>query len=124
MLSHSIPAANADEPLIFVSSFAAGDKGAIQRFQWDSKSSQLKPVQQTTGVENPFFSRGVEGPEISVLDPREDIRAKRTKNRRVPDRGAYRKLKLLIAIGSRHCGLLSGRRCDGQVGVRRELHQR
>lgn len=55
MLSHSIPAAIADEPLIFISSFAAGDKGAIQAFQWDSKSSQLKPVQQTSGVENPFF---------------------------------------------------------------------
>ena len=55
MLSNSIPRVQADEPLIFISSFAAGDKGGIHAFQWEPKTSQLKPVQQTTGVENPFF---------------------------------------------------------------------
>ena len=55
MLSNSIPTANADEPLVFISAFAAGDKGSIQAFQLETKTGQLKPVQQTTGVENPFF---------------------------------------------------------------------
>lgn len=55
MLSHIMPTANADEPLIFISSFAAGEKGSIQAFGVDSKSGSLKPLQQTTGVENPFF---------------------------------------------------------------------
>lgn len=55
MLSNSIPTADADEPLIFISAFAAGDKGSIQAFQLESKTGHLKPVQQTTGVENPFF---------------------------------------------------------------------
>ncbi|MFM9963882.1 MAG: lactonase family protein [Planctomycetaceae bacterium] len=55
MLSNSIPTTNADEPLVFISAFAAGDKGSIQAFLWESKAAQLKPVQQTTGVENPFF---------------------------------------------------------------------
>lgn len=55
MLSQSIPTANASEPLIFVSSFAPGDKGAIQAFQWEPKAGQLQPVQKTTGVEHPFF---------------------------------------------------------------------
>ena len=55
MLSHSIPTANADEPLVFISAFAAGDKGSIQAFQLETKTGQLKPVHQTTGAENPFF---------------------------------------------------------------------
>ena len=55
MLSHSIPTANAEEPLIFISAFAAGDKGGIHAFQLESKTGDLKPVQQTNGVENPFF---------------------------------------------------------------------
>lgn len=55
MLSHSIPTANADEPLIFISSFAAGDKGSIHAFQLESKTGHLKSVHQTAGVENPFF---------------------------------------------------------------------
>ena len=55
MLSNFLSTANAEEPLIFISAFAAGDKGSIQAFQLESKSGQLKPVQQTTGVEHPFF---------------------------------------------------------------------
>ena len=48
MLSNTIPTANADEPLVFISAFAAGDKGSIQAFQLETKTGQLKPVQQTT----------------------------------------------------------------------------
>lgn len=55
MLSNPLLTANADEPLVFISAFAAGDKGSIQAFQLESKTGQLKPVQQTTGVEHPFF---------------------------------------------------------------------
>ena len=55
MLSHTIPTANADEPLIFISAFAPGDQGGVHAFQLESKTGQLKPVQQTTGVEHPFF---------------------------------------------------------------------
>ncbi len=55
MLSKPFPTANADEPLVFISAFAAGDKGSIHAFQLESKTGHLKPLQQTTGVENPFF---------------------------------------------------------------------
>lgn len=45
----------AAELLVFVSSFAPGDKGAIQAFQLQTETGQLKPVQRTTGMEHPFF---------------------------------------------------------------------
>lgn len=55
MLSNTVRTVSADEPLIFISSFAAGEQGAVQAFQWESKSNQLKPVHRTSGVEHPFF---------------------------------------------------------------------
>jgi len=55
ILSNIIPTANADEPLVFISAFATGDKGSIHAFQLESKTGQLKPLHHTTGVENPFF---------------------------------------------------------------------
>jgi len=45
----------ADDPLIFVSAFAAGDEGAIHAFRFDSKAGTLTPQHQTTDVEHPFF---------------------------------------------------------------------
>jgi len=45
----------ADEPLVFVSSFASGEQGAIHAFVLDSKAGVLKPLNRTSGVENPFF---------------------------------------------------------------------
>lgn len=55
MLSHSLSTANADEPLVFISAFAPGDKGGIEAFHFDAKAGKLKPVQRTAGVEHPFF---------------------------------------------------------------------
>jgi 6-phosphogluconolactonase len=51
------PALSADarDPLVFVSAFAAGDKGGIHAYQLDLKTCALKEVQRTTGVEHPFF---------------------------------------------------------------------
>jgi 6-phosphogluconolactonase len=45
----------ADEPLVFISAFGAGDTGAIHAFQWDLKSGVLKPVHRNAGAEHPFF---------------------------------------------------------------------
>jgi 6-phosphogluconolactonase len=45
----------ADDPLVFVSSFASGEQGAIHAFALDSKAGVLKPLNRTSGVENPFF---------------------------------------------------------------------
>ncbi|NQV23883.1 MAG: lactonase family protein [Rhodopirellula sp.] len=47
--------AHADDPLIFVSAFAAGEKGAIHAFHFDTKTGVLKPQQTTTDVQHPFF---------------------------------------------------------------------
>ena len=47
--------ASADERLVFISSFAAGDKGAIHAYQLDLASGQLKQTHKTTDVEYPFF---------------------------------------------------------------------
>lgn len=52
LLAESSPA---DQPLVFVSSFAPGDKGAIQAYQLNTESGVLSPVERTAGVENPFF---------------------------------------------------------------------
>lgn len=46
---------HADEPLIYVSAFAAGEKGAIHAFRFDSETGALKPQHQTTDVQHPFF---------------------------------------------------------------------
>ena len=45
----------ADDPLVFISAFAAGDQGAIHAYQLDLMTGILKPAQRTTGVEHPFF---------------------------------------------------------------------
>jgi 6-phosphogluconolactonase len=51
-----LPAAlRADDPLVFVSAFAAGDKGAIHAFQFDSTTGTLSPQYRTTDVQHPFF---------------------------------------------------------------------
>ena len=54
MIAAPSPAAAAN-PLVFVSAFAPGDKGGIQAYEFDGKAGQLKPLQRTAGVENPFF---------------------------------------------------------------------
>jgi len=46
---------NADEPLVFIFSFAPGAEGAIQSYRLDLEAGTLKPVQRTAGAENPFF---------------------------------------------------------------------
>ena len=49
------PRAHAADPLLFISSFAPGDNGAIHAFQFDIKTGAMTPLHKTTGVENPFF---------------------------------------------------------------------
>jgi len=45
----------ADEPLVFVSAFAPGDKGAIHALQFDPGTGSLKPLHRTTDIQHPFF---------------------------------------------------------------------
>jgi 6-phosphogluconolactonase len=45
----------AADPVVFVASFAPGEKGAITAFHWDLASGALKPQTVTSGVEHPFF---------------------------------------------------------------------
>lgn len=45
----------AAEPIVFISAFASGEKGAIHAFQFDSKAGALKPLHRTTDIESPFF---------------------------------------------------------------------
>ena len=45
----------AEERLIFVSSFAAGDKGAIQAYRLDLETGALQTAVRTSGIEHPFF---------------------------------------------------------------------
>jgi 6-phosphogluconolactonase len=49
---NSSPAA---EPHVFISSFAAGEDGAIHAFRLDPETGALEPLHRTTDVEHPFF---------------------------------------------------------------------
>ncbi|HQW30430.1 MAG TPA: lactonase family protein [Verrucomicrobiales bacterium] len=49
------PAMNAADPLVFVSSFAGGEKGAISAFRLSLDDGSLTPLERTGGIENPFF---------------------------------------------------------------------
>jgi 6-phosphogluconolactonase len=48
-------AAHAEDPLVFVSAFAAGDRGGIHAFQLNSKTGALKALHRTGDIANPFF---------------------------------------------------------------------
>jgi 6-phosphogluconolactonase len=48
-------AVSADDPLLFVSSFAGGEKGAITAFRLSLEKGTLTPLERTGGIENPFF---------------------------------------------------------------------
>lgn len=45
----------AAEPVVFISAFASGEKGAIHAFQFGSKTGALKLLHRTTDIESPFF---------------------------------------------------------------------
>jgi 6-phosphogluconolactonase len=45
----------AEERLVFISAFAAGESGAIHAYRLDLDTGKLKLVERTTGAENPFF---------------------------------------------------------------------
>ena len=47
--------AKSQDPLVFISAFASGDDGAIHAYQLNRVDGQLKLIQRTTDVENPFF---------------------------------------------------------------------
>ena len=55
ILSQTVPTAFAEDPLVFVTSFAEGPNGAIQAYQLQLSSGTLKPVHRTSGTENPYF---------------------------------------------------------------------
>jgi 6-phosphogluconolactonase len=47
--------ARADESIVFISSFASGEKGGIHAFQFNTESGSLKPLHRTADVQHPFF---------------------------------------------------------------------
>ncbi len=55
MLTASASQLRADDPLVFVSSFAPGTQGAINAYQLDQTAGTLKLLKSTSGVEHPFF---------------------------------------------------------------------
>ncbi|WP_298866887.1 lactonase family protein [uncultured Gimesia sp.] len=55
VFSNTAQKAAAEEPLVFISAFAPGEKGAIHAFQMNPKTGELKEVARNTEVEHPFF---------------------------------------------------------------------
>ncbi len=49
------PNLRADDPLLFVSSFSGGEKGAVSAFRLSLEDGSLTPLARTGGVEHPFF---------------------------------------------------------------------
>ena len=64
MSANAVQRTNADQPLVFISAFAAGDEGAIHAYKLDPETGRLELVHRTTDVENPFFTA------LSGLDQR------------------------------------------------------
>jgi len=55
MSNSTVPANGAENPLVFVSSFAAGEEGGIQAFRLDAAAGTLTPAHRTPRIEHPFF---------------------------------------------------------------------
>ncbi|NLT70789.1 MAG: lactonase family protein [Verrucomicrobiaceae bacterium] len=49
------PSLQADDPLLFVSSFAGDEKGAVSAFRLSLEDGSLSPLARTGGIQNPFF---------------------------------------------------------------------
>lgn len=49
------PPMKADDPLVFISSFAGGEDGAVNAYRLSLADGTLSPLARTGGVENPFF---------------------------------------------------------------------
>jgi 6-phosphogluconolactonase len=55
MLTSKLPTTRAEDSVVFISAFAAGDAGGIHAFALDTDSGKLKPLHRTAEVEYPFF---------------------------------------------------------------------
>jgi 6-phosphogluconolactonase len=55
VLTLAVRTARAKDPVVFISAFAAGDKGGIHACQLELKTGTLKPLHRTGDVKNPFF---------------------------------------------------------------------
>src|SRR5262245_24990437 len=53
MIAAPRPAAAAN-PLVFVTTFAPGEKGGIHAYELSTEDGKLKPLRRTAGAENPF----------------------------------------------------------------------
>ena len=51
----NVTATAAEEPLIFISAFAPGEKGAIHAYKMNPQTGEFKLVERTSDVEHPFF---------------------------------------------------------------------
>lgn len=54
-MSGGLQKIRAEDPILFVSSFAGGDEGAIHAFQLNRETGALSSLAQTTEIEHPFF---------------------------------------------------------------------
>ena len=55
LISVTNQTARADDPLVFISAFAAAEEGAIHAYNLNLDSGKFKLAQRTTDVEHPFF---------------------------------------------------------------------
>lgn len=55
VMTQILPTTQAQEPLVFITSFVSGEEGAVHAFQFDSKTGTLKPAHQNKGISNAFF---------------------------------------------------------------------
>jgi 6-phosphogluconolactonase len=72
--------ARAEDPVLFVSAFAPGPKGAIHAFRFDTTQGTLSPLERTGDVEHPFFlALSPDGRFLYSIQPSRS--AGRTRNR-------------------------------------------
>ena len=56
MVNQTTSTAQADDPLVLITSFAGNEKGAINAYRLNLQTAALSTVYQNTGLENPYFS--------------------------------------------------------------------
>ena len=116
----------ADEPLVFISSFAAGKDGAIEAFRLDTKTGRLTHLHRAASVENPYFM--AVSPDQKFLYA---IHAKEFGGKEHEQVAAYAIVAsdrpvdaVEPAVDPRLRLLLSARRCDGQDAAGGQLLDR
>jgi 6-phosphogluconolactonase len=109
LLLTSSTVADCDDAMLFISSFAAGDQGAIHTCRFDLETGRLTLLRKATDVENPFFlSVSADGRFLYAVDAEkfgDDVNEFVAAYRIRPVTGQLTRLNRQSAMGRTSCYL-------------------